>query len=405
MQNIYLGRQPIYDRQLCVFAYELLFRSDETNRAHIDDPDRATTELIVNALTGIGLENVVGEVPAFINLTEYFIQGMLPLPGGHEHLILEILETIQPTESVIAGVQRLKKQGYQIALDDFVYHDHLQPLVDCADIVKLDIMNMDVDTLRDTVKRLRQYPLKLLAEKVETQEEFALCQQLGFDYFQGYFFCKPNILKGQHTPSNRLSLIHLLAKISDPEIDTEELLQLVTQDVTLSYRLLRYINSSQYGLNHNIESIKSAILLLGMITVRNLISLLLVTSIHDKPFELFLTAFVRAQMCEQIGSIQDKKHQASYFTVGLFSVMDAIMDKPMADILAQLPLTANVAAAIQHHAGMLGQTLHAVIAYERGEWDKAEMPNFSTDDMRTIYLNALQWSKAFYDSLENTQAA
>ena len=275
MNDVFLGRQPIYDRQQQVFAYELLFRDTSDNKANIDNPDLATSHLLLNALTQFGLRNIVGDAAAFINLTESFILGSLPLPGNSHHLVLEILETIPLTPAILEGIQRLKKAGFRIALDDFIFYPHLTPLVQVADIVKLDVLSLDQQKLKTHVQALRKHPLKLLAEKVETIEMYQHCLDLGFDYFQGYFICKPNILKCHHLPANRLALINLLKKICDPEIEIEELTHLVSQDVTLSFRLLRYMNASHYGFDHKIDSIKSAILLLGLSTVRNLISLML----------------------------------------------------------------------------------------------------------------------------------
>ena len=405
MNDVFLGRQPIYDRQQRVYAYELLFRDTSDNHANFENPDLATSQILINALTQFGLRNLVGDASAFINLTESFILGALPLPGNSQHLVLEILETIELTPAVLSGIQRLKKLGFRIALDDFIYHSHLTPLVQVADIVKLDVLSMDKHKLHEHVQSLRKYPLKLLAEKVETMEMYQHCMELGFDYFQGYFICKPNIVKCHHLPANRLALINLLKKICDPEIEIEELTHLVSQDVTLSFRLLRYMSSSHYGFDHKIDSIKSAILLLGLSTVRNLISLMLVTSIHDKPPELFATAFIRAYMCEQLGARLDKKLQARYFTVGLFSVIDAILDQPMSEILERLSLDDMITIAILHQEGPIGDALKKAIAFERGEWDKLDISLTERHELQLIYLNAVQSSHDFLESIAQANAA
>lgn len=405
MDDVFLGRQPIFDRNQRVFAYELLFRGNTENHAEIENEDLATSQILLNTLTQFGLQNVVGEAHAFINLTESFILGKLPLPSNSRQLVLEILETIKLTPKILEGIQRLKKMGFQIALDDFIFHPHLAPLVQIADIVKLDVLQFDKTALQAHVNALRRYPVKLLAEKVETPEMYEYCLQLGFDYFQGYFICKPNILKCHHLPSNRLALLNLLNKICDPEIDIDELTHLVAQDVTLSFRLLRYLNSSRHGLDHKIDSVRSAILLLGMSTVRNFISLMLITSMHDKPPELFVTAFIRASMCEQLGARADKKLKPRYFTVGLFSIIDAILDQPMATILERLSLDDPLTAAILRNEGPIGSALAQVIAYERGEWNKLDLSAIEQNELQQIYLNTVQASQEFMASIAHANAA
>ena len=406
MSSVYVGRQPIYDSKQGVVAYELLFRNSDQNFAQIDNPDKATSELIVNTLTELGLNNVVDDKLAFVNLTRSFITGAMPVPGAEDRLVLEVLEDIELDDDVINGIQRLKKKGYTIALDDFIFHPHLEPLVQVADIVKLDLFAFENGGLTEHVQRLKKYPVKLLAEKVETHEVYQQCVDLGFDYFQGYFFCKPNIVVGQRTPANRLALLNLLSKLSDTEATVDSLEKLISQDVTLSYRLLRYINSSNYSLGKSIDSVKHAIMLLGMETVRSLAYLIIVSSVEDKPFELFVTALIRAQMCELLAKELDEKNTAPiYFTVGLFSVIDAIMDKPMQEVLDQLPLSNDVCAALLAHSGRMGEALHCTIAYERGEWDEVEYQNISDQQIRDVYLRSLSWCRDFMESLDSLRAA
>ncbi len=282
--DIFIGRQPIYDKNLNVYAYELLFRAgQQQNAANIVDGDIATTNVVLNALTEIGMDKLVGEQLAFINLPRNFLLtlGDDPVPEIKHQIVLEILEDIAADDEVVAAVQDLSTNGYTIALDDFVYNASLQPLVDNANVIKIDLMALDEDSLSDHVSKLANGKRKLLAEKVETQEEFERCKQLGFDYFQGYFFCKPNIVKGQRAPANKLAVMKVLASLQSPDLDTKELTQTISQDVTLSYRLLRYINSAQFGLGKQIDSIKRAVVMLGRNTIRNLASLIALSQIDD----------------------------------------------------------------------------------------------------------------------------
>ena len=217
MTDIYIARQPIYDRQLDVFAYELLFRNNRQNRAGIVDGDKATTDVIVNTFMEIGLNNIVEDRLAFINLTRSFFldERMVTMPK--DRVVLELLEDIDANEELIQGVRRLAAQGYKIALDDFIYHESLKPLVETASLVKIDVMALSEADIAAHVEELRAYPLKLLAEKVETQAMFDFCMKLGFDYFQGYFFAQPKIITGRALPNNRLAILRLLGKPAGPD--------------------------------------------------------------------------------------------------------------------------------------------------------------------------------------------
>jgi len=407
MEGVFVGRQPIYDRQQNVYAYELLFRNSEQNFAQIDDPDLATSELIVNALTEIGLNNIIDNKMGFINLTRNFVTGSLPIPGAEDRLVLEVLEDIELDDKVLDGIQKLKQQKYIIALDDFIFHPHLEPLVQIADIIKIDLMALSEEELEDHVNRLKKFPVKLLAEKVETAEEYQRCLEMGFEYFQGYYFAKPNIVSAKKTPANRMALINLLSKISNPETDIEEIEKLIASDVTLSFRLIRFINSSKYALDQNIDSIKHAIMLLGLETVRSISCLIMFTTIDDKPFELFVSALIRARMCELAAlQLDEKAHAATYFTVGLFSVMDAIMDQPMQEVLEQLPLADSITNAILKYEGNMGQALQVSLAYQQGEWEILSSKDIlNCEQLRDNYLDAISWTKDFTEILDNPKAA
>jgi len=398
--DIFIGRQPIYDKNLNVYAYELLFRAgQQQNAANFVDGDIATTNVVLNALTEIGMDKLVGNQLAFINLTRNFLLtlGDDPVPEIKHQLVMEILEDIAADDEVVAAVQNLSNNGYTIALDDFVYHASLQPLVDNADVIKIDLMALDEKTLSDHVSVLANGKRKLLAEKVETQEEFERCKKLGFDYFQGYFFCKPNIVKGQRAPANKLAVMKVLASLQSPDLDTNELTQTISQDVTLSYRLLRYINSAQFGLGKQIDSIKRAVVMLGRNTIRNLASLIALSQIDDKPHELFVTAMIRAKMAESVSKALKIGDPESCFTIGLFSVIDALMDQPMSSIMEQLPLSDDIKTGLLDHRGAAGYVLDIVGAYERADWNNKLFSGQDVNIIRDCYLEAIKQSSADKD--------
>ena len=393
MDDIFIGRQPIFDAKLKVFAYELLFRSGKINEANVVDGDEATSDVILNALTEIGLEKLVGKNKAFINLTYNHILNMseLPYPEMKDKLVLEILEDIKAEEAIIEAVSNLTENGYSIALDDFIYHESLQSLVDISDIIKIDLMAISKDELVEHVAKLSNGKRKLLAEKVETQEEFEHCKELGFDYFQGYFFSKPNIVKGQKLPANKVAIIQLLAKLQEPGISDKELADSIMQDVTMSLRILRYINSAQFGLGKEIESIQQAIMMLGRTTIRNLANLVALSHIQDKPHELLIISMVRAKMAENIAAL-NKLDTDVCFTAGLFSNLDSLMDQEMPILVDSLPLSENLKNALLKHEGELGEILRCILAYENCEWHDANYKDIDTESIRSCYFDALDWA-------------
>jgi EAL and modified HD-GYP domain-containing signal transduction protein len=399
MQDVFVGRQPIYDRQLDVYAYELLFRSGEGNQARVMDGDQATSQVILNTFMEIGLETIVGPKLAFINLTRDFIlqDYSFVFPAGR--VVMEVLEDIPVDTELLNAVRRLSTQGYLIALDDFIYHERLQPLVELADIIKVDILALDQRALQEHVATLRQYKVQLLAEKVETQDHFKYCRELGFDYFQGYFFCKPEVIRGQRVPANRMTTLQLLVKLQDPETDFAELEALVSRDVSLSYKLLRVVNSAFYALPQKVDSLRQALLRLGTRQIATWISLILLSRIDDKPHELMVTAIVRAKMCELLAQALKHPNKDMFFTVGLFSALDALMNSPMEEILASLPLSHDITSALLHNVGVLGETLRCVLAYERGDWEAVNCTGVDGSTITEAYLQAITWTTATSNTL------
>lgn len=391
--QIFVGRQPIFNRQQNVVAYELLYRANMDNQALFGDGDLATSEVIINSVLDIGLHSIVGKRTAFFNLTGNFIRGDHPLPLDNRQVVLEILEDVVPDEKLIEGMRELARQKFIIALDDFEYRDELAPLLEIAHIVKLEVMGRSREDLEQRIAQLRPFKLKLLAEKVESHEEFELCKALGFDYFQGYFLCRPNVIEGKSLPANRLVIMRLLASLQAPDIDMEELEQLIIQDVSLTYRLLRYINSAALSLPNKIDSVHRALLMIGVKTIKNWVSLLLLSRIDNKPMELMRTALIRARMCELLA--EQTGHRAEreqYFTCGLFSVLDALMDRPLSELLDELPLSEHIKLAVNEYQGELGHLLQQVIDYERGDWEALRESGISTQEYRRCYLEAVVWS-------------
>lgn len=393
LHNVFVGRQPIYDRNKQVVAYELLYRSDQSaSEAGVTCGDSATAEVIINTFLELGLESLVGNHTAFINLTRSFITGERPLPFSNKQVVLEVLEDIAVDTAVVKGLTALVLRGYTIALDDFIYRPELEPLIKLAKIIKIDVLNMSSQQIAEQVARLRPFKAKLLAEKVESYEVLSTCHDLGFDYFQGYFFCKPNIVAGRALSANRLVILNLLAKLQNPEIDIKELEALIVQDVALTYRLLRYINSAFFGLRREVESVQRALVYIGIKAIRNWVSLLLMSRIDDKPQELINVALIRARMCEQLARHMQLEGEEQYFTIGLLSVIDAMMDQPMEKLLDAIPLATHIKDALLSGEGKGGLILTSVIHYIEGNWTALEGSPIEPDTLRNTYLEALAWA-------------
>lgn len=399
MSQVFIARQPIYDRQLDVHAYELLFRANgNDHHAGFTDGEQATSQLLVNALMEIGLPRLVGGHPAFVNLTERFIIEGLPNAMAPEQVVLEVLEDVLPGPELLAALHRLKQDGYTIALDDFEYDDSKRPLVELASLIKLDVLSLSPQKLRRHVSTLKAFNIPLLAEKVETQEAFHSCKALGFDYFQGYFFCKPDLVKGERIPACRTLILHLLARIQDPAVEFKELADLIAQDVSFSYRILRYINSAQFGISRKIESIQSAATLVGLQRIKTWLTILAMSQIDDKPYELLLTSLIRARMCESLAKDAGQS-SSSAFVTGLFSALDALTDQPLEDVLPSLPLADDINRALLGHEGMLGQLLALVLAYEAGDWDAVEAASIDGITPQKAYLESVEWASQMSSAL------
>ncbi|MDY0190123.1 MAG: HDOD domain-containing protein [Desulfuromonas sp.] len=400
MVDIFVGRQPIFDRNLRVFAYELLYRHGFVDHAVITDFDAASSEVVINSLVEVGLDRLVGNKKAFCNFTRAFLVKGSTLPFGTKQLVVEVLETVSPDAEVLEAIRSLSRSGHLIALDDFVVTDELIPLVELADIIKVDILAQTREEVADQVQKLRKIKkLKLLAEKVETNEEYLFCRDLGFDMFQGYFFSKPQIVSGRKIPPTRLAMLRLMTELQKVDIDLEKLEEIIQTDVNLSVKLLRQINSSFYSLIAEVKSLRQAIIYLGLQHIRNWACIVSMGSVNDKPQELMAMALVRAKMCEILADSDDSEQRGMYFTVGLFSMLDSFFDLPMEEVLSSLPLAEEVDTALLLRAGRLGDVLTCVEAYERAQWDVVDAYGVDKLRIRDAYLEALDWSTAALESL------
>lgn len=401
-ENVLLARQPIYNTELGIYAYELLFRANNNLRVEDIDADIATSVVIFNTFSEIGIHNVVGEHRAFINFTRNLL--LDPPPFTCSEMVIEVLEDVTPDTEVINSLKNLKQQGFTIALDDFEYNESLQPLIDLADIIKIDVMALSEQQISEHVARLEQPGKKLLAEKVESQDMFNFCKQLGFDYFQGYFLCRPKIMKGRKVPANKMVVMKLIADLQSPDSDPQQLHDTISKDPGLSFKLLRMINSAAYRRPNKIDSLFRAIVLLGEKDIRHWASMLALSQLDDKPHALSELTMARAKMCELVGSLIHKQQADLFFTVGMLSMMDAYFDAPMEELLESMGLTNEMNDALLKHEGILGFVLKTSIAYEQGDWGHIDWNGLSQHhlsilDVKQAYLNSLQWCHEHTKSL------
>ena len=397
--SVCLGRQPIFDRHLDVVAYELLYRDGQNNQAVFTGGDDDATSLVLsNTLVEIGLDRVVGSRNAFINFSPSFILNghCAALPA--ERVVLELLEGADPNDTLVAALEELVRGGFRLALDDFVYLPGYERLLRLASIVKLDLRVRPND-LAAEVSRLRQFRVALLAEKVETPEEYDRCRELGFELFQGYFFARPRILRGQRTPSDRLTTLRMIAALNAPEISLGEVESLVVREPTLAQKLLMFINSTHCGLRVPVKSIGTAISLVGLRRLRTWATLLTLGGLKHCPRELLVTANVRARMCETLAEADGTRESGTYSTVGLFSVLDVLAGRPMVEILAELPLSQGVKAALLNREGPLGATLQAVLDYEAELRTPRDQSDPRSSQIARVYLDAVSWTDTLFAEL------
>jgi c-di-GMP-related signal transduction protein len=365
MSELSVARQPVYDKDLNVYAYELLFQSNA------DSAD------LVSTFGSMGLQDLVGNRPACVRVSASFLYDAPSLQLPADRLILEVNEA---PEGPLAA---LKQLGYTIA--------SANPELALADIAKLDVAELGQQGLWQRIELVRGK--RLLAANVQTHEELEFCKGLGFDYYEGGFLCQPRTVLKRTVPTNRMAKLGILAELNNPDADFDALERIISRDVGLSYRFLRYINSAFFSLPHKVGSIRQALVLLGISAVKKWATLLSLADLEDKPHELIVTALVRAKMCELTAGSRAAREREEYFTVGMFSVVDALLDSPMDVVLASLPLSDEIKEALQHQLGQKGLVLKAVLNYENARFEDLRAiapPDTSAQD---IYTESIAWAR------------
>jgi len=398
----FIARQPIFDTKGRVYAYELLFRSGLHNYFDCDDQDHAAASVIANSNLLFNLDEMTGGTKAFINCTRKVLLEDLMDTLPRQLAVVEVLEDVEPDDAIIAACQRLKNQGYILALDDFVYHENFEPLLDLADIIKVDFLLSDVAEQERLAKTMIPRGIKMLAEKVETHEVYEQAKDMGYQLFQGYFFAKPVIISRKDIPTNKVQFLRILKDIHAQEVDFKKLALTIQSEVSLSYKLLKLINSAAFALRHKVTSILQALSLLGLREIRSWVSLLSIASMaDDKPAELVVSSLIRARLCEQLAQpCKMGDRQSGMFLMGLFSLLDVIMSRPIDEILQEITVEKDIMEALAGNPGTLRTILDLVIAMEKGEWEQvtnlaAEL-QIEEQTLSTTYLDAVKWAQDIY---------
>ncbi len=394
--NVHVARQPIFDKEMKVYAYELLYRSEQGIN---DDKhgDLKTGEVVFNTLVTLGIDNMLNGRKAFINFTKETINSEMPNMFSNEVLVVEILEDVIPDEDFIKQCRLLKNQGYVLALDDFDSSYSYEDVVGLVDILKVDFLATTVEERADIVKKYSSYDVKFLAEKVETKREFEEAVNMGYDYFQGFFFSKPILVSGNDFRVFNSTYVLLLTELNSTEPNYDKLEEIVKKDFSITFKLLKLVNSAAFYTRNRITSIKHALTMLGFKELRKWFSLLMIRDAGaNQPLEIMRMSLIRAKMIESIMKQTSMKKLASEgFLIGLLSLADVILDRKMEEVLVDLPLDEEIIHAINKEESPFTNFLIIVEHYEKGNWEEVMMMSHEYDldflDVSNHYLEAIDW--------------
>ncbi len=385
-----LARQPIFDKKLTTVGYQLLYRLDDAADARAGDPMCVTSTILSNVLAEFGLETVVGQLPAWVTFPSAYLVEGLPIPLGPKALVVSLADDSALSEELLERLTALRKQGYRIAGNARQLLSEPERLGKIVSIARLDIHGQGDEALGLTVKSLLKMGATVLANRVETMTEYQSCEKLGVSLFEGYFVCRPEVIRQRRVPTNRLTMIQLLSELYNESPNIERVRQLVQQDVTLSYRLIKWLNSSLFALPRPVDSIQHALVMLGLNRLRNLVSLIVLSRIDDKPSELVTISLMRARIGERIAP-HYKLSPDAMFTVGMFSLLDVLIGVPMDQVLETMPLTPELRGAILNREGVAGRLLLAIEAHERGDWEAIERNGLDLSVLTPAWVDAAVW--------------
>ncbi|TMX36526.1 EAL and HDOD domain-containing protein [Vibrio sp. Hep-1b-8] len=396
MKHSYIARQPILNKDKHTVGYELLFRDGPQNTFPDIDPEQATSRLLSDHFLSTHYETL-GDKLGFVNFPYQSLINKVPTLFPSDSLIVEILENCAPTKELLQAVKEMSALGYKMALDDFVPTREWKTFLPYISLIKFDIRQVSIEKARIFILRLAGSNIEFLAEKVETYEEFEQAKSAGFDYFQGYFFSKPEMISRKSLEPSFMTVVQLLTEVSKPDMDYTAIEALITKDLTLSYKLLAFVNSSSIVCS-KIQSFKQALVYLGEEKLRKFISLVALASTQNsKPDYLYGLSIQRARYCELLASNLDAKLEPGHaFLTGMFSLLDSLLDRPLAQILEEISIDQTIKLAIIANEGILGDILTLTKAYEHAEWDevhqRCENIGLDHDILSECYDSSVKWT-------------
>lgn len=399
---MFIARQPIFNRSLKIYGYELLYRDSETSTAFGSVSSSKATASVLGGLFESGIETIVEDARAFINFDyEFLLSDSIELIDPKK-LIIEILEGVEVNETILERLKELKEKGYRIALDDFVEDYNTYPIVPMADIIKYDIIATPLHTLEVEINRALSQDKIILAEKIETELEYIKAKDMGFQLFQGYFFSKPSIIsKGNSRKSTKLHYFRLISELKEPEPSYEKLAEIIESDVNLAYRLLRVTKNKQT--DDVVESIKRALILMGLTEIQRWINILMLQDLAvDKPMELMKTSLIRSKLGEIIANHSKFKSRRNEISMMcLFSTLDAILDQPMDEALGGIMISDSIKQALINKTGDIRPILDLIEEYEKGNWEgvksQAILIETNENEIMKAYLQAVEFTKDIMD--------
>jgi c-di-GMP-related signal transduction protein len=403
--DVFVARQPIFDRHRRVVAYELLFRGGQEGSAVFTDGNRATEEVVGHGSLTIGLDRLTGGRPAYINFTRDLLLRQTAELLPQELAVVEVLEEVAPDPEVLEQLRALKSQHYVLALDDFVCSEGNEAFLDIVDIVKVDFLGTTPQQREREVGLLRARcgdRVRLLAEKVEDYRQFRQAWEAGFDLFQGYFFSQPELVSGRVIPGHQLAYLRILHAIHEPTLDFRQLESIIKTSLSLTTKLLHFINAAAFPWIREIVSLRQALVLLGEEQVRRWVALAIISEFAgERPRELAVLSSVRGRLCEQVSRLTDGVRPFNAYLVGALSLLDAILNVSLADAIRQVPLQEEVRQALEGTDGSLRRILDLVVAYETGRWKDvarcAERLAIPEESVARLYLEAVEWTRKVFD--------
>jgi EAL and modified HD-GYP domain-containing signal transduction protein len=394
-----VGRQPILDRNQRTYGYELLYRYKDAGPGNGDYGNLVTARTLLYTFLEFGAKHLVGPHKAFVNFTRALFTDTQPLPLDKDRFVLEVLEDIKIDDELVGGIRNLHRKGYVIALDNYRFEPHWEPLLPYCSIIKIDISGLDLETFADEIGGLKEKGLLMLAEKVETHTEFEKARGMGFDLFQGYFFAKPQVLSTQMRQTDQNLLVKMISRINDPAVDLDELARLISLDPKLSFKALRFINSAFFGFTRKVSSIQQAVLYIGLRRLRAWASLVIMSSMPAKSAEIIKTGLIRAELCYSISQELAVGEPESAYAVGLLSILEALMSQPIEQLVKDMPIRAEMAEALVAQSGPYSIGLNCIRALERGGPLEPFTELIPLDELTHLYIQAIKSAEDILNEL------